>query len=90
MILAHMNAIAHVEAWKILDFNGVWTRDLVIPVRRSNQLGNEATDVGKWLFVGSNEPVWSYVSHRYREVTGSNPVEVLNFSGFYCFTYAIE
>ena len=22
-------------------------------------------------------------SHRYREVTGSNPVEVLNFSGFY-------
>ena len=22
-------------------------------------------------------------SHRYREVTGSNPVEVLSFSGFY-------
>ena len=26
------------EAWKIQDFNGVWTRDLAIPVRRSNQL----------------------------------------------------
>ena len=26
------------EAWKIQDFNRVWTRDLAIPVRRSNQL----------------------------------------------------
>ena len=32
------------EAWKIQDFNGVWTRDLAIPVRRSNQLNYEATD----------------------------------------------
>ena len=45
------------EAWKIQDFNGVWTRDLVIPVRRSNQLSYEATDVGSWSFVGSNGPV---------------------------------
>ena len=45
------------EAWKIQDFNGVWTRDLAIPVRRSNQLSYEATDVGSWLFVGSNGPV---------------------------------
>ena len=125
------------EAWKIQDFNGVWTRDLAIPVRRSNQLSYEATDVGSWSFVGSNGPVrnesmmkwymkwiiyelriWNQVklwssqlwaqylqlrreawkiqdfnvsgfiaqlvraSHRNREVTGSNPVEVLNFSGF--------
>ena len=42
------------EAWKIQDFNGVWTRDLAIPVRRSNQLSYEATDVGSWSFVGSN------------------------------------
>ena len=38
MILAVMNAIyaiAYIEAWKIQDFNGVWTRDLAIPVRRS-------------------------------------------------------
>ena len=45
------------EAWKIQDFNGVWTRDLAIPVRRSNQLSYEATDVGSWSFVGSNGPV---------------------------------
>ena len=36
------------EAWKIQDFNGVWTCDLAIPVRRSNQLSYEATDVGSY------------------------------------------
>ena len=36
------------EAWKSQDFNGVWTRDLAIPVRHSNQLSYEATDVGSW------------------------------------------
>ena len=46
-----------IEAWKSQDFNGVWTRDLAIPVRRSNQLSYEATDVGNWSFVSSNEPV---------------------------------
>ena len=44
------------EAWKSQDFNRVWTRDLAMPVRRSNQLSYEATDVGSWSFVGSNEP----------------------------------
>ena len=29
----------------------------MIPVRRSNQLSYEATDVGSWSFVSSNEPV---------------------------------
>ena len=60
MILAVMNAIyaiAYIEAWKIQDFNGVWTRDLAIPMQRSNQLSYEATDVGSWSFVGPNEPV---------------------------------
>ena len=38
-------------------FNGVWTRDLAKPVRRSNQLCYKATDFGSWSFVGSNEPV---------------------------------
>ena len=47
----------HIEAWKSLDFNGVWTRDLAIPVQCSNQLSYEATDVGSWSFVGSNKPV---------------------------------
>ena len=41
------------EAWKIQEFNGVWTRNLAIPVRRSNQLSYEATDVGSWSFLGS-------------------------------------
>ena len=45
------------EAWKIQDFNGVWTCDIAIPVRRSNQPSHEATDVGSWSFVGSNGPV---------------------------------
>ena len=52
---------------KLHDFNGICTRDLAIPLRRSNQLSYEATDVGSRSCV------------RYREVTGSNPVEVLNF-----------
>ena len=30
-----------IEAWKSQDFNGVWTLDLVIPGRRSNQLSYE-------------------------------------------------
>ena len=30
---------------KIQDFNGIWTRDLAIPVRRSNQLSYKAIDV---------------------------------------------
>ena len=47
-----------IGAWKSQDFNGVWTRDLAIPVRRSkNQLSYEATDVGSRSFVISNEPV---------------------------------
>ena len=46
-----------IEAWKSQAFNGVWTRDFAIPVRRSNQLSYEALDVGNWSFVISNEPV---------------------------------
>ena len=45
------------EAWKIQDFNGVWTRDLAISARRSNPLSYEAIDVGSWSFVGSNGSV---------------------------------
>ena len=60
MILAVMNAIyaiAYVEAWKIQDFNRVWTCDLAILVRHSNQMSYEATDAGSWSFVGCNELV---------------------------------
>ena len=45
------------EAWKSQDFNGVWTCDLAMPVRRSNQLNYEATDVGGWSLVIFNELV---------------------------------
>ena len=31
-----------------------WTRDLAIPVQRSNQLSYEATEVGSWSFLSSN------------------------------------
>ena len=58
MILAVMNAvfaIAYIEAWLSQDFNKVWTRDFALPVRCSNQLSYEATDVGGWSFLGSNE-----------------------------------
>ena len=53
--LNKIDAIAYREAWKIQDY-GVLTRDLAIPVRRSNQLSYEATGVGSWSFLGSNEP----------------------------------
>ena len=50
-------AIAYIEAWKSQDFNRVWTRDLTILVRRSNQLSYEDTDIGSWSFVGPKEHV---------------------------------
>ena len=59
MIIAVMNAI-WVIAYRSLEksgLNGVWTRDLAIPLRRSKQLSYEATHVGSWSFVSSNEPV---------------------------------
>ena len=41
------------------DFNGILTRDLAIPVRCSNQLSYEATDVGSWSLLSSQLPVIS-------------------------------
>ena len=46
-------AIAYIEAWKSQDFNGIWTRDLAMPVRHSNQLSYEATDSG-FINFGTN------------------------------------
>ena len=42
---------------KVRTSTGFESSDLAIPVRRSNQLSYEATDVGNWSFVSSNEPV---------------------------------
>ena len=50
-------AIALRSLKKIQDFNGVWSRDLAIPVRCYNQLSYEATDVGSRSIVGSYVPV---------------------------------
>ena len=62
----------HIEAWKSQDFNGVWTRDLAIPVRRSNQLSYEAIDVGSWSFVSSNEPVKNGCEELYWQMKSNN------------------
>ena len=42
---------------KVRTSTGFEPRDLAIPVRCSNQLSYEATDVGSWSFVSSKEPV---------------------------------
>ena len=42
---------------EIQDFNGTWTRSFAIPVRCSNQLRYEATDVGSWSIMCSYVPV---------------------------------
>ena len=65
-----------IEAWKSQHYNGVWTRVLAIPVRRSNQLSYEATDVRSWSFVKNGcEVIYDVQLH--------SSVVVLTFSGFY-------
>ena len=46
MILAVIYAIAYIDAWKIQDFNAVWTHDMAMPLHHSNQLSFEATEGG--------------------------------------------
>ena len=41
------------------DFNGIWTGDLAIPVRCSNQRSYEAADVGSWSLLSSQLPLIS-------------------------------
>ena len=61
MILAVVKviyAIAYMKKpKKIQDLNGIWTLDLAIPVRCSNELSYEATDVGNWTIMSSCVPV---------------------------------
>ena len=52
MILAVVNVIYAIQV-----FSRIWTRDLAIPVLRSNQLSYEATDVGSWSIMCSYVPV---------------------------------
>ena len=57
MILTVMKAIYVIGYIKACKKSGILTCDPAIPVRRSNQLSYEATDVGSWSFLGPNEPV---------------------------------
>ena len=77
MILAVMKAIygiLYIDAWKSKDLNGVWPVISRYPLRRSNQLSYEATDVGSWSFVDPKEPVrnamWSHNMKYYIYWTG--------------------
>ena len=59
-------------------FRGL-NRDLAIPVRRSNQLSYEATDVGSWSFVGSNVPAFiidSFLTGRLKLTNDQLPTSV--------------
>ena len=50
MILAVIYILAIAQgSLQIQDFNGVWIRDLAMPVQRSNQLSYEATGIGTRL-----------------------------------------
>ena len=67
-----------------------WTANVIpIPMRRSNQLSylihHELVRTNKWPAPNVSGFIAQLVraSHRYRGVTGSNPVEVLNFSALY-------
>ena len=67
---------------KIQDFNGIWTRDLSILVWFSKQTHN-------WPAPNISDFIAQLVRalHWYHKVTGSNPVEVLNF--FFQASYTI-
>ena len=60
MIPAVVNAIYAItlkSLKKIREFNGIWIRDLAIPVRCPNQLSYEATAIGSWSIMCSYVPV---------------------------------
>ena len=69
------------EAWKNQGFNGIRTRDLRDTGAMLYQLSYEAThwELPMCVFIAQ------LVEHRtdIAEVTGSNPVEALIFSGFF-------
>ena len=51
------------EAWKSQDFNGIWTRDLAIPVWRSNQLSYEATKTAMIMAYLISKSAVQYMKH---------------------------
>ena len=79
MVLTVTNAIFAIAhgSLKNSGLNGVWTRDLAIPVRRSNQLSCEATDVGSW----------SIVKQMLHSNHTSEPVEMISSAIFLAFSW---
>ena len=67
-----VGAGSQVYTLPLVNFNGV-----AIPVRRSNQLSYEATDVGSWSFVSSNEPM-------------KNGCEVILYEMFHILNFGFE
>ena len=81
------------EAWKSQDFNGVWTRWFKkTAVKYMEYFIYHFTSILHGLIRNHKWPAFNVsgfiaqfvrASHRYREVTGSNPVDVLTFAGFF-------
>ena len=81
------------EAWKNQGFNGIRTRDLRDTGAMLYQLSYEATHWERGQLIELNKltslPMCGFIAqlveHRtgIAEVTGSNPVEALIFSGFF-------
>ena len=81
---AVMNVILAIESWKIQDFNGVWTRDLAIPVRRSNQRSNQLSyaicrskySCNEWI--NERNDIWfiSYIISFITGILGSTNVQL--------------
>ena len=68
------------EAWKNQGFNGIRTRDL----RDTGAMLYQSSNI--WIIsLWNNSYIWTLVEHRtgIAEVTGSNPIEALIFSGFF-------
>ena len=73
------------EAWKNQGFNGIRTRDLRDTDAMLYQLSYEATHGSSYVSLPMCGFIAQLVEHRtgIAEVTGSNPVEALIFSGFF-------
>ena len=77
------------KAWKNQGFNGIRTRDLRDTGAMLYQLSYEAIHWDAQLAQLTSLPMCSFIAHLIgrrtgiAEVTGSNPVEALIFSGFF-------
>ena len=63
------------EAWKIQDFNGVWTRDLAIPVRGSTNWAMKPLVLGAGHLWARNESTMKW--HEMDHIWTGPPINVL-------------